>query len=132
MVLCSVIFGLLNLLVTANADACDAVRDRYVSGSNTNVDEAVQFLRNHDRLASQMANKATIASWNYQSNLTEHNKKIMLEMEQESAKFSKEAWKNATSFAWKDFKDRNETIFRWFKSLSVLGTAALPEEKFKE
>ncbi|CAL1265728.1 unnamed protein product [Larinioides sclopetarius] len=132
MVLCSVIFGLLNIFVSANADACDVLRDKYVSGSNTNVDEAVNFLRDHDRLASQIATKGAIASWNYQSNLTEHNKKIMLETEQESAKFSKEAWKNATSFAWKDFKDKNETIFRWFKSLSILGTAALPEEKFKE
>ncbi|KAF8795126.1 Angiotensin-converting enzyme-like protein [Argiope bruennichi] len=131
MVLCPVVFGLLNLIVTANA-GCNVVQDKYVSGNNKNVDEALQFLRTHDQMASQIANLATIASWNYQSNLTEHNKKVMLETEQESAKFSKEAWKNATSFAWKDFKDKNETLFRWFKSLSVLGTAALPEEKFKE
>ncbi|GIX89140.1 angiotensin-converting enzyme [Caerostris extrusa] len=79
-----------------------------------------------------VANKAALASWGYQSNLTEANKEIMLKVQQEAAEFTKESWKEATSFAWKQFKDTNATAYRWFKSLSVLGTAALPSDKFKE
>lgn len=55
-----------------------------------------------------------------------------METQVEMAKFSLESWKNATSFAWKDFKDRNETVYRWFKHMAVLGLAALPEDKFKK
>ncbi|GBM64390.1 Angiotensin-converting enzyme [Araneus ventricosus] len=131
MMLCLLTLSLLNLLITATAD-CSNVKEKYVSGSNTNVYEALQFLRNNDRRASVVANKASIANWNYQSNLTEPNKKAMLQMRQEYARFAKETWKNATSFAWKDFKDKNVTAYRWFKSLSNLGKAALPNDKFKE
>ncbi|GIY34930.1 angiotensin-converting enzyme [Caerostris extrusa] len=53
-----------------------------------------------------------------------------LEQTLEYSLFHKEAWKNATSFAWKSFNDT--LLRRWFKSLSVLGTAALPEDKLNE
>ncbi|KAF8795130.1 Angiotensin-converting enzyme-like protein [Argiope bruennichi] len=123
--------SLLSLFMTATAD-CSNVKEKYVSGSNTNVFEALRFLKNNDRIVTQTANKASIASWNYQSNLTEPNKEAMLKMQREVAKLAKETWKNATSFAWKEFKDKNATAYRWFKSLSVLGTAALHDDKFAE
>ncbi|GBN98811.1 hypothetical protein AVEN_41190-1 [Araneus ventricosus] len=53
-----------------------------------------------------------------------------LEQTLEYSLFHKEAWKNATSFSWKSFNDT--LLRRWFKSLSVLGTAALPEDKLNE
>ncbi|RWS26965.1 Angiotensin-converting enzyme-like protein, partial [Leptotrombidium deliense] len=40
------------------------------------------------------------------------------------------AWRNATSFAWKQFDD--PLIRRWFKSLSILGKAALSPDKLRE
>ncbi|CAL1265733.1 unnamed protein product [Larinioides sclopetarius] len=131
MMWCLLTASLLSLLITATAD-CNNVKEKYVSGSNTNVYEALRFLKSNDRITSQAANKAAIASWSYQSNLTEPNKEAMLKMQQEIAKLAKETWKNATSFAWKDLKDKNATAYRWFKSLSVLGTAALPDDKFAE
>ncbi|GBO11209.1 hypothetical protein AVEN_78973-1 [Araneus ventricosus] len=81
MMLCLLTLSLLNLLITATAD-CSNVKEKYVSGSNTNVYEALQFLRNNDRRASVVANKASIANWNYQSNLTEPNKKAMVSVKQ--------------------------------------------------
>ncbi|GBM64391.1 Angiotensin-converting enzyme [Araneus ventricosus] len=128
---CLLTVSLLSLLITATAD-CNNVKEKYVSGNNTNVYEALRFLKNNDRIVSQISNKAAIASWKYQSNLTEPNKEAMLKMQQEIAKLAKETWKNATSFAWKDLKEKNATAYRWFKSLSVLGTAALPDDKFAE
>ncbi|RWS02537.1 Angiotensin-converting enzyme-like protein, partial [Dinothrombium tinctorium] len=53
-----------------------------------------------------------------------------LEQSSEFARFQKEAWKNATSFAWKEFDD--PLIRRWFKTLSILGKAALPADKLRE
>jgi len=53
-----------------------------------------------------------------------------LETQLEYAKFQKDVWQIATSFAWKTFRDPG--IRRQFKVLSVLGRAALPEDNLKE
>jgi len=131
MVLSIVVLNALSLLMGVTAD-CGNKQEKYVSGDNTNVEEALQFLKDNNRMSERAANLLTIATWNYQSNLTEPNKKEYLRMTQVMAKFEKESWKNATSFAWKNFKGKNETVFRWFKTLSILGSAALPEDKFIE
>ncbi|KAK2720485.1 hypothetical protein QYM36_004387, partial [Artemia franciscana] len=52
------------------------------------------------------------------------------EAQLEYAKFQKEVWKLATSFAWKNFRD--SSIRRQFKVLSVLGRAALEDDKLSE
>lgn len=121
-----------NHLQVRSQSACDNKQEKYVSGDNTNVEEALQFLQENDRQSEKMANKLSLASWKYQSNLTEPNKEEYLKMTQEMAKFSKSTWEKATSFAWKNFKGKNDTIFRWFKTLSILGPAALPEKQFIE
>lgn len=123
---------LISLLLASSTDSRETPILKYASGSNTDYDAALQFLQENDAVAQKMANKVGIASWNYQSNLTEPNKKKMLDMQLEEAKFAVATWENATSFAWKDFKERNATIYRWFKQLSVLGIAALPEEKLQK
>ncbi|KAG8175126.1 hypothetical protein JTE90_010533 [Oedothorax gibbosus] len=104
--------------------------DRYISGNNTNMVSAVQFLHHHDKASSEQCFKLVNAHWNYATDLTDENKKKQLEQTLEYALFHKEAWKNATSYAWKSFNDT--LLRRWFKSLSVLGTAALPEDKLNE
>lgn len=106
---------------------------KYTSGSNNDYEAAVKFLWENDALTSAMANKGAIAAWNYASNLTEENKKIMLESQAEEAKFTKETWQNATSFAWKDFQGKKDgkKAYRWFKKLAKLGVAALPEDKLQ-
>ncbi|XP_015913714.1 angiotensin-converting enzyme [Parasteatoda tepidariorum] len=106
------------------------VNNRYVSGNKTDTIAAVQFLHYHDKTSSEQCFKLVDAHWNYATNLTDENKKKQLEQTLEYSLFHKEAWKNATSFAWKAFNDTH--LRRWFKSLSVLGTAALPEDKLNE
>ena len=123
------VFHLVSLLFSSTIDCREISIKKYTSGDNNDYDAALQFLQENDVLTGIMANKGAIASWKYASNLTEENKQVMLKSQAEEAKFVKESWKNATSFAWKDFKSRNETIYRWFKKLSKLGTAALPEDK---
>ncbi|KAG8179605.1 hypothetical protein JTE90_025770 [Oedothorax gibbosus] len=131
MMLCAVFINLAYLFISTTAN-CAHKTEKYISGENENVEEALQFLQNHDGFALEMANKFALANWNYQSNLTEENKDAMLLSMQELAKFNKAGWKNATSFAWKKFQDTNSTVYRWFKKLSILGSAALPEEKLNE
>lgn len=104
--------------------------EKYISGDNSDEVAATQYLSYHDRLLTEKCNIIVRAEWNYASNITEENKKKLLEESLIFADFQKEAWKNSTSFAWKGFKD--PLIRRWFKKLSVLGKAALPDDKLKE
>nr|WBW70101.1 venom protein [Lampona murina] len=129
--LATAILHLVSMLLAPLVYSRELAVQKYTSGTNRDFDAAVQFLWENDRVTSVMANEAAIAQWNYASNLTEENKKAMLDHQVLEAEFTKETWKNATSFAWKDFKHRNETVYRWFKMLSVLGSAALPEDKLK-
>ena len=46
------------------------------------------------------------------------------------AKYQKDVWQGATSFAWKTFRDPH--IRRQFRMLAVLGRAALEEDKLTE
>ncbi|MPD06869.1 Angiotensin-converting enzyme [Portunus trituberculatus] len=48
----------------------------------------------------------------------------------EWAKFHREKWTEATSFAWKNFT--NPDVRRMFSFLTVLGKVALPKEKMQE
>ncbi|GBN75145.1 Angiotensin-converting enzyme [Araneus ventricosus] len=126
MMLCSLIFVALNLLATVTAE-CSFVKEKYPSGTSTNTYEAMKFLTDTNRRSSDITNRLIKISWEYESDLSEFNRARMMNTMQEAAELSQELWKNATSFAWKDFKDENELVYKWFKGYSVLGSAALPE-----
>ena len=53
-----------------------------------------------------------------------------LAQQMEWAKFHREKWTEATSFAWKNFT--NTDVRRMFSFLTVLGKVALPKEKMQE
>lgn len=94
--------------------------------------EAVAFLEEYDRESSLRCFQSAQANWKYATNITDDNEKAKLKVSLENAAFTKEAWKNLTSKfpAWKSFKDPD--LLRKFKKLTVLGTAALPDDKLKE
>lgn len=56
--------------------------------------------------------------------------RLQLAVSGEFAKFSKGQWLETVKFQWRTFKDPN--LKRQFKQLSVLGTAALPEDKYEK
>ncbi|XP_014260341.1 angiotensin-converting enzyme-like [Cimex lectularius] len=91
---------------------------------------AVKFAKEQNELRGQLANMNTLVSWNYESNLTEHNKKIMLDTALETSIKVKKYWEETIKFPWQTFKDAD--LRRQFKQLSLLGTAALSDEKKKE
>ncbi|GBO16088.1 hypothetical protein AVEN_78712-1 [Araneus ventricosus] len=50
-------------------------KDRYVSGNNSDMVAAVQFLHYHDKASSEQCFKLVDAHWKYATNLTDDNKK---------------------------------------------------------
>ncbi|XP_045138200.1 angiotensin-converting enzyme-like isoform X1 [Portunus trituberculatus] len=104
--------------------------DLALLGTNTNENEAVSFLRQYDVEASVMCNRFMEASWDFNTNVTDFNRRKMLAQQMEWAKFHREKWTEATSFAWKNFT--NPDVRRMFSFLTVLGKVALPKEKMQE
>lgn len=47
------------------------------------------------------------------------------------AKFQKTVWKTAMGYDWKNFDDES-SVKRQFRTFSILGTAALPDEEFSK
>ncbi|KAK4325685.1 hypothetical protein Pmani_003778 [Petrolisthes manimaculis] len=51
--------------------------DKGTEGTNSNEAEAIDFLGRYDREAGQMCNTFMEASWNYNTNVTDFNKRVM-------------------------------------------------------
>jgi len=90
-------------------------------------EEARNFMEFLNRETARRANLVTQAEWDYESNLTNETLHKKLEMAAEFAKFEKEQWQEVVKFPWKNFQD--PLLRRQFKKFSILGTAALPEDK---
>jgi len=103
---------------------------RYIQGNNTDEAEALKFLEAYDREASAMCTNVMNSQWVFNTNVTEASKQFMMETQLEYARFQKDVWTAATTYAWKRFRDPH--IRRQFRVLAVLGRAALPEDQLKE
>jgi len=81
---------------------------------------------------SEKCFEGAIAEWEFATNINDETEKRKLEADLDSARFHKEMWRNITTdFAdWKEFNDPD--LLRKFKELTVLGTAALPDEQLQE
>ncbi|KAG0692756.1 Angiotensin-converting enzyme [Chionoecetes opilio] len=99
-------------------------------GTNTDQTAATRFLEEYDGEASVMCNRFMEASWDFNTNVTDFNRRKMLAQQMQWAKFHREKWTEATSFAWKNFT--NPTVRRMFSFLTVLGKVALPKAKMEE
>lgn len=71
-----------------------------------------------------------MAQWNYATNLTDANKRKMIEEQMLKAKFDKISWKKAALFDWPRVSD--PMIRRQLKFLITKGRASLSDEKFNE
>ncbi|KAG5891815.1 hypothetical protein JTB14_027777 [Gonioctena quinquepunctata] len=90
---------------------------------------AFNFLLAINKKTEENDNKVALASWAYASNLTEENLKNELEVASAAAKEEKETWQSVIQYDWNRFSDYS--LKRQFRFYSVLGQAALPEDKFK-
>ncbi|KAG7200967.1 hypothetical protein KM043_003327 [Ampulex compressa] len=94
------------------------------------LDRAREFLEATDKLNAEWSNRQTLAEWAYASNITKENLATKLNVSAEASRFLKSTWERVNQFAWRDIRD--ERTKRQFSKLSVLGSAALPEESEKE
>ncbi|XP_050664351.1 angiotensin-converting enzyme-like isoform X2 [Leptidea sinapis] len=85
-----------------------------------------EYMRKLDEIMGNAKNKLALASWDYESNITDFNEKRLLQISLEIAEEQKEYWKETMTYFWHEFED--EDLKRMFKKYSILGTSALPED----
>ncbi|XP_022119819.2 angiotensin-converting enzyme [Pieris rapae] len=85
-----------------------------------------EYMRSLDEVMGKAKNRLTLASWAYDSNITQYNEDKLLQVSLEIAEEEKEYWKETMTYAWHEFYD--DDLKRMFKKYSVLGTSALPED----
>lgn len=89
---------------------------------------ASEFLEQLNKESGIKANIAANAAWDYETNITPENLENKLKISAEIAKWKKAKWEETIKYPWKTYTDDN--IKRQFKAATILGMAALPEEKF--
>jgi len=89
--------------------------------------EARNFMDFLNRESAVWANRATLAEWDYESNLSNSTLQKKLKIAVEYAAFQKDQWREVIKYPWQTFQD--PLLRRQFKKYSILGTAALPEDK---
>ncbi|NXJ58386.1 ACE enzyme, partial [Spizaetus tyrannus] len=108
------------------------IPEGYPEGIDKIADEAQAkaFLSEYNSTAEAVWNTYTEASWAYNTNITKHNKEIMLDKNLAMSRHTLEYGMRARQFDPSDFQDQSVT--RILKKLSVIERAALPENELKE
>ncbi|CAH2056638.1 unnamed protein product, partial [Iphiclides podalirius] len=104
--------------------------DYFRMGTNTNVAEAMQFLREYDREAASMCYRVTMSQWKFVTNITEHNRRRMAEELALGAKFERLSWRRAASFDGARLPDA--AARRQLAKILRSSRAALSGDKFTE
>jgi peptidyl-dipeptidase A len=107
--------------------------DRSFSLSESDDDDAIKAEVLADTVNEQLRvryNTETIANWNYESNLTDHNQQIALNISTDNAKYGKIIAKQLKNYNYNLFE--NEDLKRKFKLLSDLDDAVLPDDQYEE
>ncbi|XP_014283834.1 angiotensin-converting enzyme isoform X2 [Halyomorpha halys] len=99
------------------------------SSNDLSEEAAAEFLKRMNKESGEKANIAANAEWDYESNITPETLANKLNVSSEIAKWKKNLWVETIKYPWKTYK--NEDIKRQFKLATVLGMAALPDDKFK-
>ncbi|XP_055848354.1 angiotensin-converting enzyme-like isoform X2 [Episyrphus balteatus] len=92
--------------------------------------DAATYLENVNNEINNMVNIETLASWAFDSNITDANEKARNKASAERAKFMKKIAADCKKFEWQRFDDAD--LRRQFKMLTKLGYAALPEKDYDE
>nr|XP_026490653.1 angiotensin-converting enzyme-like [Vanessa tameamea] len=120
--------GVLLLLAFCTRYAlCD---DYFKMGVNTNSAEATQFLREYDREASGMCYRVTMSQWKFVTNITEYNRRRMLEELALSSKFEKLSWRKAAAYDASRLSDPQSR--RQLSKIIQASRSSLSDEKFTE
>ncbi|XP_047038254.1 angiotensin-converting enzyme-like [Helicoverpa zea] len=99
-------------------------------GVNTNSAEASQFLREYDREASGMCYRVTMSQWKFVTNITEYNRRRMMEELALSSKFERLSWRKAAAYDSSRLSDPQGR--RQLQKIVQSSRAALPDDKYSE
>ncbi|XP_050500285.1 angiotensin-converting enzyme-like [Diabrotica virgifera virgifera] len=102
----------------------------FLLGKNTNVPEAADFLKDYDIEGSEVCFRVNLAQWHYATNMTDLQKRKMIEEQTLKAKFDKLVWKRAAAFDWTHINDPDTR--RQLKMLTTNTRASLPDDKYNE
>ncbi|KAL4104663.1 hypothetical protein QTP88_019945 [Uroleucon formosanum] len=101
-----------------------------IQGFNTNMEEATQFLREWENEAVALCNRVAMAQWTYATNITEYNKKQMIDEQKLNSKFNRVSWRKASDFMWTRISD--PIIQRQLKILALKGQSNVPDSKLNQ
>lgn len=104
--------------------------ERLVQGTNVNLGDALQFLREFDVEASRICFSVGTTQWSYATNITDFNRRRMVEEQTLKAKFDKLTWNRAITFDWTRIPD--PMVRRHLKFLVTGNRGSLPDEKYNE
>jgi len=119
------IAAIITLAATKATDLVDPTENSQVAAEDL-TQKAKDMLERMDNLYAKWNHKQSIAGWNYASNLTDENLAEKLNVSATAARVIKQVAEEVNDFPWRELQDDN--LKRQFQELSVLGTAALPEE----
>ncbi|XP_033225312.1 angiotensin-converting enzyme-like isoform X2 [Belonocnema kinseyi] len=94
------------------------------------LETAKELLAKINKDYGEWSNKEVLASWKYDSNLTDENLAEKINISSQAATYRKKLWEEVKAFPWKELQD--EDAKRQFSKFSIIGEAALPEELFEE
>ena len=97
-----------------------------LSVKNSNEEEAKQFLEEYDVEFGKLLNEATIASWSYETNITDENAQTSQDAWLKLSIFNAEAFENSTQFDAIDFSYDTK------RQLSKVGKKALSDDEMEE
>ncbi|CAG9794149.1 unnamed protein product [Diatraea saccharalis] len=90
----------------------------------------MQFLREYDREASGMCYRVTISQWKFVTNITDYNRRRMLDELTISSKFERLSWRKAAAYDASRLPDPQGR--RQLMKVVQASRAALPDDKFEE
>ncbi|XP_038076505.1 angiotensin-converting enzyme-like [Patiria miniata] len=94
-------------------------------GTNTNETQAIQWLAEYNELAMKAYFESTVASWSYQTDITDQNEQAMIDANVKVAAFAKEARTNASLF---DMTNFSYDTKRQLSKLKTIGDAAIEDQ----
>uniref|UniRef100_A0A3Q2EBE3 Angiotensin-converting enzyme n=1 Tax=Cyprinodon variegatus TaxID=28743 RepID=A0A3Q2EBE3_CYPVA len=114
---------------------CETLPPSWLPGNYANTTEdALRFLSDYNSTAEEVLFNSVIASWNYNTNLTEHNSKLQVEASLKEQAFD-EAWGGKAKEIFSDqFLESlpKEVDKKLIKKLKTLGAANLPQAEREE
>ncbi|XP_052094708.1 uncharacterized protein LOC127730371 [Mytilus californianus] len=98
-----------------------------VSGKLTDEESAWSYVNEYNTMVQDVNSKQGEIDWSYATNITDYNQEVSVNYSVTVANFEKEAYRNASMYEWKNFK--NETLKRLFKKITDIGTSALEDKE---